>query len=137
MDARESKQYERFKDEAQSLRGHVYHLEAELRALRPRAYRADGKIDRLEQRLEKVLAENALLRQRVKDLTVELKHKPKPVPAFVKANIADGKAAKKPGRRKGHTAAVRTMPVRYVARRDRVASLNARRRDDKTTIPIA
>lgn len=111
MDARELRQYERFKDEAQLLRGRVAELELELRALRPQAYQANCKIDRLEQRVEKLTAENALLKQRVKDLTVELKHKPKVVPAFVKANVAADKPPRKPGRAKGHVAAVRPMPA--------------------------
>lgn len=114
MDARELKQHEHFKDEAQFLRAHAHHLEQELRALRPRVYQADCRIDQLEQHLAKALSENARLKQRVKDLTVELKHKPKPapvpVPAFVKANAAEGRPLKKPGRKKGHAAAVRPMP---------------------------
>ena len=110
MDARELKQYERFKEEAQFLRGHAHHLELELRALRPRSYQDGLKIGRLEQRVDKLAEENARLKQKVKDLTLELKHKPRSVPTFVKANAPERKEAKKSGRAKGHPAALRPMP---------------------------
>jgi len=62
MDARELKQYERFKCEAQSLRDQNHHLDLELRALRPQAYRAEQTIDRLRQSNAKLEAENLSLR---------------------------------------------------------------------------
>jgi transposase len=110
MDARELKQYERFKHEAQSLRAHAHHLELELRACRPELYRAYQKIDRLEQSNAKYKAENLALRRKLKDLTLQLKEKPRAVPAFVKANVPEVKAGKRPGRKKRHPAALRPMP---------------------------
>lgn len=114
MDGRELKAYERFKEQAQTYRARTYFLEGELRVLRPEAYQADQKIDRLEQRIETLSAENKLLKQRVKDLTVQLtqQSKPKqPAPAFVKANASAQGRKKKPGRKAGHAAAVRPMPA--------------------------
>src|SRR5688500_1897673 len=104
MDGRELKQYERWAQEAQFLRGENQHLRLELLACQPALYRADQKIDRLEQRVEKLTRENALLKRRVADLTAQLKQKPKPAPpAFAKANVPQG-PRKKPGRRAGHAA---------------------------------
>lgn len=110
MKGYELKAYERFKEQAQFYRGRCYDLEFQLRVLGPQAYRADQKIDRLQQRNAKLTAQNKLLKQRIADLTLQLKHKPKPAaPAFVKVNVV--KAPRKtPGRRVGHVAALRPMP---------------------------
>lgn len=111
MDRRELKAYECFKEQAQFYRTRAYDLEGTLRVVGPQVYRANCKIDRLEQRVEKLVAENVLLRQRVKDLTAQLKQKPAPaVPAFVKANLP-ARTRKKPGRKAGHAAALRPMPA--------------------------
>jgi transposase len=107
------KRYDQVLQEAQSLRARNHQIEQDLRVSGPALYRADQKIDRLEQRNEKLTAENRLLKQRVADLTLKLKHQPRPaLPAFVKANVAAkvGRRKKKPGRRAGHVAAVRAMP---------------------------
>jgi chaperonin cofactor prefoldin len=105
------KRYDQVLREAQYLRGHCHHLELELRALRPEMYRADQRIDRLEQSNRKYRQENRRLKQKLADLTAQLKAKPKPAtPAFVKANATDKRAARKPGRKKGHPAALRPMP---------------------------
>lgn len=112
MQGYELKAYERFKEQAQFYRSHADYLEAELRAVRPQLYRADQKIDRLEQRVEKLAVENKLLKQQVADLTAQLKQKPKAaVPAFVKANVARKSGRKRPGRRAGHVAALRPLPA--------------------------
>jgi transposase len=110
MDARELKQYERWKEQVQFLRDENRHLRLELMACRPELYRAHQRIDRLEQSNHKYRDENKRLKQKLADLTAKLRPKPQPAPpAFVKANVPD-KAAKKPGRRKGHAAALRPMP---------------------------
>jgi transposase len=61
----------------------------------------------------KLKAENAPLKQRVKDLTARLRRTTPPpaAPAFVKANTSR-KGRKKPGRRAGHPAALRPPPAR-------------------------
>jgi len=112
MDGRELKQYERWKEEVQNLRAENQHLRLELMACRPALYRADVKIDRLEQRLAKVTARNAQLEQRVKELSTPSKQTPQPNPraaAFVKPPGVK-RRGKKPGRKKGHPAALRPMP---------------------------
>ena len=116
MDGRELKAYERFKEQAQLYRAIAYDREAELRAIRPQLYRAGVRIGRLEERVEKLSREKALLKQQVADLTAELKHKPPKakaaVAAFVKPNVPPHKGRKKPGRKAGHAAALRPGPVR-------------------------
>jgi transposase len=111
MDGRELKAYERFKEQAQLFRARCYDLEGELRMVGPELYRADQKIDRLQQRVEKLVKENALLKRQVADLSARLKQKPKPaIPAFVKPNVAEDGGRKKPGRKIGHPAALRPKP---------------------------
>jgi regulator of replication initiation timing/transposase-like protein len=116
MDAGELRRYERFKDEAQCLRGQVHHLKMELRALGPQVHRAKQKIDRLEQSNARYKAENLALRRKLADLTLQLKQQPKAAAAaaaaFVKASVARDKPAGKPGRSKGHVAALRPMPAK-------------------------
>ena len=73
-------------------------------------YRAYQKIDRLEQSNAKYKTENLSLRRKLADLSLQLKQKPRPLPAFVKANVAADKRSKKPGRKAGHIAALRPMP---------------------------
>ena len=110
MDAQELKQYDRFKQETQFLRGENQHLRLELNACRPELYRAHQRIDRLEQSNRKYHAENKRLKQKLADLTEKLRQKPKPaVPSFVKANVP-AREQKTPGRKKGHPAALRPMP---------------------------
>jgi transposase-like protein len=111
MDGKELKRYHEVMGQMQFYRAQAYHLEGELRAVRPQLYRADQKIDRLEQRLEKVTTENAVLRKKLADLTGQLDQRPKPVPAFVKPNVP-GRGRKRPGRQAGHEAAHRPLPER-------------------------
>src|SRR5690606_8030351 len=110
MDAREFRQYERFKDEAQRLRAENQHLRLELRPLRPELYRANQRIDRLEQANRRYRDENRRLKQKLADLTANLKQQAKsPPPSFVKAN-ANKRSRRRPGRKKGHPAALRPLP---------------------------
>src|ERR1700683_3780636 len=112
MDGREFKQYERWKEEVQSLRAHNQHLQCELSAALPALYQANQKIDRLEQRVAKLEAENAILKQRVKDLLLAWKQTPQPgadAAAFGKPSTTR-RRRKKPGRKQGHPAALRPLP---------------------------
>lgn len=113
MDGRTlEKRYDQVLQEAQYLRGRCRDLEQDLRVCGPQLYRAHQRIDRLEQSNRKYRDENKRLKQKLADLTEKLKQKPKPQPpAFVKANIPN-KPARKPGRKKGHPAALRPMPQR-------------------------
>ena len=115
MDGRELKQYERFKQEAQFLRSQNQHLQRELDTCRPAWYRSSVRIDKLEQQVEKLKAENKALKQKVKDLTLA-------AASWAQAGNAESSAAKavkpsvnkrrrkRPGRKKGHPAALRPMP---------------------------
>jgi transposase len=116
MDGRELEAFNHFRDESQYYRARCYRLAAELRGCRPELRRACQKIDLLEQRNEKLSAENRSLQQKLDDATAELKRAGElkqparpALPAFVKANVPE-KAGRKPGRRKGHAAALRPMP---------------------------
>src|SRR5437773_6524782 len=107
MDGRELKLWEAWKQEIQFLRGENQHLRLELNACRPRLYRADQKIERLEQRVGKLAVENRKLKRKLADLSEQLKHKSGAAAAsFVKANVP-ARSGKKPGRKRGHVAALR------------------------------
>lgn len=111
MDGAELKLWNQRLGQVQFLRGQNQHLQRELDACRPALYRAEVKIDRLEQRVQKLAQENKLLKQKLAELGAELKgtgSKP-PVPLFVKANVPQ-RPARKPGRKEGHPAALRPMP---------------------------
>lgn len=113
MDRRELLAYERFKDQAQLHKARADNLERELIVVRVALHRADQKIDRLDQRYQKLAAENKILKQKLADVTAELRRKPpegrKP-PSFVKANTPE-RVARRPGRKAGHEAALRPMPA--------------------------
>lgn len=110
MDGRELKQYERWKLEVQDLRARTHDLELELGALRPEAYQAWQRVDVLEQRVEKLSAENKVLKQRVKELTLAARQGATtdagPKPPLVKPP-ATRRRRKAPGRKAGHPAALR------------------------------
>ena len=112
MNAQELKQYERWKEEVQFLRGRNQHLERELMTYRPAWYRASIRIDKLEQRVEKLAAENKLLKQKVKDLTLAARQTPQEtgrILAPVKPSVTR-RRRKRPGRKDGHPAALRPLP---------------------------
>src|ERR1700722_2779720 len=102
MDGRELKAYQRFKEQSQVYRARCYDLESEVRVMRPELHRAHKRIDQIEQQCDKLAAENRILKQKLADLSAELKGKPaKETPSFVKPNAAE-KTPKKPGGKKGH-----------------------------------
>ena len=114
MDGAELRRWNERLREVHYLRGENQQLRAELNACRPALYRADVKIDRLGQRIEKLAAENKVLKRKLADLTAQLRQQKKSmplksVPPFVKANVPE-RTPRKPGRTSGHPAAVRPMP---------------------------
>ncbi len=113
MDGRELKTYERFKEQAQFYRARTYHLENELRVVGPQLYHAHQRIERVEQRLVELTAENKLLKQQLKERTPAAQdpiHGDGTPPAlFVKPSVAV-RRRKRPGRKKGHPAALRPVP---------------------------
>src|ERR1700761_3201735 len=115
MDRRELQQYERFKDEAQFLRSRCLHLQRELDTYRPAWYRSSVQIDKLEQRVAKLKAENRALKQRVKDLTPSAASggsggESSPAARAIKP-ATQTRAGKRPGRKAGHPGALRPMPT--------------------------
>ena len=119
MDWAERRQYERWRDEASSLRSENAYLRREVDTYRPAWYQASLRIDRLEQRCRALREENKILKQRIADLSEQVRQKPKsPAPAFVKANVAPKSRRKKPGRRPGHVAALRPMPAKIDAHQE-------------------
>lgn len=123
MDARELKQYETFKDQSQFYRARSRDLEGELHVVRPALYRANLKIERLEASNAKYRQENLALKGKLKDLELQLK--PRTVPAFVKANVPQDQAAKKPGRKKHHAPALRPKPLKIDVHQPVPAPLDA------------
>jgi hypothetical protein len=112
MDGRERKQYEQWRSEVEHLRFENRHLRRDLDTYRPAWYRASVRIDKLQQRVEKLSAENKLLKRRVKELTLASQQTPKSgdeAPAFVKASVRRHRR-KKPGRKEGHRGALRPLP---------------------------
>lgn len=111
MDGRELKSYERFKEQAQFYRQRTHQLEMELHVVGPELYRAHQKIGRLEERVEKLVAENAALKQRVKELTVASAEGAEGglAPGLVKPAVVR-RRRRRPGRKAGHPAALRPMP---------------------------
>ena len=112
MDGRELRQYEAWKLEVQDLRAGNQHLRLELMACRPALYRAGQRVGVLEERVGKLEAENRRLRRRVKELTAAARDGQglgvAAPPPFVKPP-ARGRR-KRPGRKKGHPAALRPVP---------------------------
>src|SRR4051794_38700976 len=108
MDRRELLQYERFKEEAQFLRSEVQHLKREVDTYRPSWYRAAGRIDKLKQQVQKLKAENKLLKQKVKDLTLaaasadQAGDDESSSPRAAKPSVK--KRRERPGRKPGHPA---------------------------------
>jgi hypothetical protein len=110
MDGKELQRYNEVLSQMQFYRAQAYSLEGELRAIRPQLYRADQKIDRLEQRLAKVTAENTVFRKRLAELTGQLDRRPKTVPAFVKANVP-GRGGRPGMRRRSDSCPRRSTPT--------------------------
>src|SRR6266511_1209447 len=87
-------------------------LQVDVNALRRELSQRGGRIQTLQRDNDHLRAENAKLQQRIKELTAT-SSKPdaeasSEAPAFVKANVPD-RSRRKPGRRKGHVAALRPM----------------------------
>ena len=104
------KQHDKRKEELSHYRARCYELEGELRAINPELYQAFRKIDRQQQRLKKLEAENIALRKELAGIKEKLHQQPKVLPTFVKANVSKDKPRLRPGRKAGHPAALRPMP---------------------------
>jgi transposase len=107
------KRHDQMREELELLRWRCRGLEQEARVSGPELHRAYQRMDRIEQQRDKLLAENKWLKQKLADVTAQLKAKAavpaRQTPGFVKPN-SQQKTSKKPGRKKGHAAALRPMP---------------------------
>jgi transposase len=113
MDRRRlEKRYAELSDKVFTLRLILRDREQELAACRPQLYRAHQRIGQLEQQRDKLTAENKLLKGKLADLSAQLRQEKAKAKAtsFVKANVPAKKVRKRPGRPKGHVAALRPMP---------------------------
>ncbi len=107
--------YDDLKNQLQFYRGQCQDLECELRAIHPEVYQAYQKIDRQEKRLNKLEAENILLRKELAGIKEKLHQQPKVLPAFVKANVSPDQPRLRPGRKVGHAPALRPLPEKIDA----------------------
>ena len=108
------KRYDQVTQEVQFLRYRCRDLEQEARVIGPELHRAYQKIDRVEEQRDKLMAENKVLKQKVKDLTLwsastRGENKDESRAVVVKPSVKR-RGRKRPGRKKGHPAALRPMP---------------------------
>ncbi len=96
----------------QFLRARNSQLERDLQTYLPAWYRASQRVADLEERVKGLSAENKLLRQQVRELTLASRQAPQaeaePAPPFIKASVK--RRRKRPGRKDGHPAALRRPP---------------------------
>lgn len=112
MDRRELRQYEAWKEQAQFLRGENRFLRQERDVYRRDCYHSGVRVGVLEERVGELEAENRRLRRRVKELTAAASPGPcsdPAPPAWVKPSVRG--RGRKPGRKKGHPAALRPVPA--------------------------
>ncbi len=118
MDGRDLKIYNERAMEVQFLRAENSHLRGDRNALRVQLYEVDQLFGRVQEQNQRLVAENQKLSRRVAELTAELRRRPGDAdvadaapqpPGFVKPNVP-ARRRKKPGRGKGHPAALRPMP---------------------------
>jgi transposase len=111
MDGRELKLYDQRTQEAQFLRSENQFLRGDRDHYRKEWHFANERNNVLRERIEKVTAENKLLKQKVKELT--LARQAPESDARTAAPLlkpAVKRRRKRPGRKEGHAAALRPMP---------------------------
>jgi transposase len=111
MDGRELKLYNARTMEAQFLRSENRFLRQERDGYRRDWYFTQQRVNALQERVDKLDAENRRLRQQVKELTAATASAgaDKTVPDWVKPSVARRRRGR-PGRKPGHPAALRPMP---------------------------
>jgi hypothetical protein len=113
MDRRELREYESWKGQAQSLRDENRWLRYDRDGYRRDWYHARQRVNTLSERVEKLGAENRRLRRRVKELTAAASPggcgPDTTPPPFVKPPVRGRR--RRPGRKKGHPAALRPVPA--------------------------
>ena len=88
---------------------HAHWLQVEINALGRQLSDQCEQIESLQKDNASLRSENSKLKQRVAELTGKPVPPAREVPAFVKPNVPD-RPRRKPGRRKGHKAALRRHP---------------------------
>lgn len=97
---------------------HAHFLQLEVNALRGHLSAEKEDTRSLRQENAALKTENAKLQQRIEELTGEASAKPeRALPAFVKANVAV-RPRRRPGREKGHEAALRPRPRKIDVQQD-------------------
>lgn len=112
MDGRELKLYEQRKQEAQFLRSENNFLRQDRDHYRKEWFFIQQRLNQVQERNEKLLAENRRLRQQNRELLSAAQSAKEPenrLPDGIKPS-AVRRRHKKPGRKKGHPAALRPMP---------------------------
>jgi transposase len=118
MDGRELRLYEQWKQEAQSLRGQNQFLRSDRDHYRKEWYFANERNNVLQEKIEKLEAENARLKQQNLELTAgAAAGDDEPATQPVKPP-APRRRRKKPGRKEGHPAALRPVPEKIDAHQD-------------------
>lgn len=119
MDGRELKLYQQRLQEAQFLRDENRFLRGERDYYRREWWFARQRINKLEEELEQVRAQNERLKKQNQELVTAARTDGRgpSTPPFVKRSIR-GRRRRKPGRKKGHPAALRPMPQRIDAHQD-------------------
>jgi hypothetical protein len=118
MDGRELKLYKQRLAEAQFLRDENRFLRGERDQYRKSWYTVQQRVNTLEERTQKLQDENRRLRQQVKELTAAAQQSESrdPSPA-IKLPTAK-RRRRRPGRKPGHTAALRPVPVNIDVHQD-------------------
>jgi transposase len=109
MDGRELKLYAQRMQELAFLRSENPILRGDRDHYRKEWFFASQRINALEERVEKLSAENARLRQQNLELTAAVAKGAAGKPGFVKPQAAR-RRRRRPGRKEGHPAALRPMP---------------------------
>jgi uncharacterized protein (DUF3084 family) len=112
MDGRELKLFDQRTQEVQFLRSQNNYLRQDRDHYRKEAFFTQQRINQVEERNERLVAENRRLRQQYRELlsaAQSVKEREKPLPDWIKTPVVQ-KRRKKPGRKKGHLAALRPMP---------------------------
>jgi transposase len=115
MDGRELKLYQRRLQESQHLRSENNFLRGDRDHYRKEWFFIQQRVNRVEERNEKLVAENRRLRQQNRELLCAAacasvtKEEDKPVAEWIKPPVVR-RRRRKPGRKKGHPAALRPMP---------------------------
>jgi transposase len=117
MDGRELKLHTQRMQELAFLRSENPILRGDRDHYRKECFFASQRINALEERVEKLLAENARLRQQNLELTAVAAKQAAGKPGFVKPQ-ATRRGRKRPGRKEGHPAALRPMPDHIDEHRD-------------------